>query len=1347
MFTKRVVVVLCTLLCLLAVAPSGLYSQTAGTVNGSVTDSSGAIVAGATVILIDKTTGSALTTTSNEAGRYVFVNVTPGAYDLTVSKTGFRQAKMASQKVSVGMELTLNVKLELGTISQTVEVSVTAGAELQTENATMGSTVSNDMLLAMPNLNRDASSLLTFQPATAPAVGGGDIYGGQVAGSLSDQNTYMLDGGNITSDLEGDNNYTNNGVGGRGAIPTPLESIEEFKVATNNQTADFFTSAGGQVMMQSKRGGNGFHGSAYEYFQSQLFNANSWDNNRHGNPIVKFHDNRFGGGVGGPLLPGKFLGGKTYFYGFYEGRRFPGTAQILEWTVPSALMRQGILQWKDSTGTVHQVDLATSTACNVTATNPTGACDPRGIGISPLVQAFWNKYEPLPNDLNAGDTLNTQGYRAALSLPEKEDYGMLRIDHDFGDKWRFFGSYRIYNDILPSTNQIDIGGLLSGDKVGVPRSASSNPTLPRYVVAGLTGSITPRLVNEFHFSYLLNRWFWQRQGVTNADSTVPAGLEFADSHFGCICPLNMDTQDSRSRVWNGHDWNYSDTLNWVKGTHYMQFGGTMIHWWDHHVRDDQVVAGLPEMVYQLTKATGLKTSSDNRPVGLPSSLNSRWDTQYAQTLGMLGTAAQLFVRGGNDFHLTGAKTFQDTSIINSYSLYYNDSWKIRPTITLNYGLEWGTQLPPYEINGVQDFMVDSSGAILTTQQYLQNTVSHALQGQVYNPALGFEPIGAVGGHPKYPFQPFYGGFSPRVAVAWNPRFQSGFLGRAFGQGKTVFRAGYARIYDRNNGVDLVLVPLLGYGFGQTIRCNGAGTKPDPVTGQPVTSCYGGSGTTPANGFRVGVDGTTGPFPAVQQTLPIPAVPGVNSPAGGNISFLDNNWRPGANDQISVSMQRELPDNILVEVAWVGKWSKHLYQGLDLNNVPWMMTRGGQSFAKAYAAVWTADNGGSAAAAQPFFENSLPVGYLNTTNAAITGYNNANAGKTGFTPLALCTTFTCAVQTNEGGGPLGTGNVSTENVYGMFQDMDTGSTCSPACGFTFGTALPADLQGYNSMIANTTAGFSNYQAGIVRVQKRAGHGLMLNANLTWSHTLSTVGINQEFTQANPSVPFDLRYDYGPAPFDTRWVFNMLALYQLPFGKGRWLGTNNGFLDHIIGGWTFAPIFQWNSGLVMETYTGSCDEFGQGNVAWCSGMVPLQGTNLSSISRSPHYNVNATNGIGTDGNVGNGGPGTNLFADPSAVYNMFRPVVLGIDGRANDLGPLYGQHRWNLDFSIAKTTRITERIGTTFYAQFFNALNHMEFSDPGQYGSAGLDLQNPTAFGVLNGQFNNPRHIELGLRVYF
>lgn len=1335
MFTKRVVLVVFALACLFAFLPTGMYAQTAGTVNGLITDSSGAAVAGATIILTDKATGTVQTTTTNDAGRYVFVEIQPGFYDVSVSKTGFRAGKFSNQKVTVGLELTLNMKLEVGTVSQTVEVTAVTGAELQTENATMGSTLGGETLVVLPNLNRDASSLLTLQPATAPAVGGGVVYGGQVAGSLSDQNTYTLNGGNITSDLEGNNNYVNGGIGGgMGAIPTPVESIAEFKVSTNNQTADFSASAGGQVMLETKRGTNTFHGAAYEYYQSQLFNANSWSNNRFGDPRVPFHENRFGGGLGGPLLPGKYLGGKTFFYGFYEGRRFPGTASIMEWTVPSALMRQGILQEcipnnpANPTGpcTVQQFNLATSTACG----NGTQACDPRGIGISPLVQQFWNKYLPMPNDTSAGDTLNTQGYRASLTLPEKTDYGLMRLDHDFGEKWRLSGTYGYYNVIAPSANQVDIGGLLPGDTLGVPHAASSNPANPRFFTAGLNGTLRPNLINEFHWSYLLNNWGWIRQGVTNALSSVPAGIEFADSYSGCLCPMNMDTQDARNRVWDGHDWTYSDTLSWIKGTHYMQFGGSFVHWWDHHVRDDQVVAGLPELVDQINLGgglvmTNLSTGVTYRPLSLPSSLNSNWDTAYAQSLGFIGSANQLFVRGGSNFTLTGAKTFQDTDITDSYSLYYNDSWKIRPNITLNYGLEWGIQMPPYEINGIQDVLTDSSGAVLTTQQYLQNQTNYALAGQVYNPVLGFEPIHDVGGHPKYPFQPFWGGFSPRVALAWNPKFSSGFLGRAVGEGKTVVRVGYSRIYDRNNAVDLVLVPLLGYGFGQTIHCLGSGV----IAGVP--GCYGPSSTDPTNAFRLGVDGTTGPFPAVQQSLPIPAEPGINSPPGSNISFLDNNWRPGANDTITFGIQRELPDNTLVEVAYVGKWSRHLFDGLDLNDVPWQMTLGGQSLAKAYAALWNANNSGQTTIApQPFFENALKgspycAGFTNCSSAVLAREGNVLKNSTG--------------------------NIGTENVYYMVQDIDQSAFCSGCTWTAFGGTplIPADLQGYNSFIGNTTLGYSNYQAGILRVQKRTGHGLTFNANLTWSHTLTNVFLDQEFTEANPSVPADLRYDYGPAPFDTRWVFNLLGSYDLPFGKGKTFDAHNGILDKVIGGWTFAPIYQWNSGLVMETYTGSCNEFGQGNgsTAWCSGMVPISGFNPGSLSRSPHYGVVATGGIGINGNPSNGGAGVNLYANPAAAYADFRPVILGQDGRAYDLGPLYGQHRWNLDFTVAKTTTITERVGFTFYAQFLNALNHMEFSDPGQYGSGGLNLQNPGAFGVMSSQFNSPRQIELGLRLFF
>jgi hypothetical protein len=447
---------------------------------------------GATITLTDKATNSARTATSNEAGRYAFSDVTPGVYDIKITMKGFRQFLAPRQNVLVGETLTINPVMEVGSVTEIVEVQAVIGAELQTENATMGSTVSGDMLLMAPALDRDASSILTYQPATAPANSGGDIYGGQVAGSMSDQNTYMLDGGNITSDLEGDNNYTNNGTGGRGAIPTPIESIEELKVSTNNQTADFSASAGGQVSMVTKRGTDAFHGSAYEFYQAQFLNANTWDNNRFSEPRVKFHDNRFGGSVGGPMLPGNHLGGKTYFFAFYEGHRYPGQASFLEWAVPSALMRQGILQVKNpDTGAVSQYNLATSTACGASGGVP---CDPRGIGINPLVSAMWSKYEPLPNDptynANGADGLNIQGYRAALALPVKDDYVAGRIDHDFGEKWRWMTSYRYQRLVNLTTNQVDIGGTSLIVFFMRPRQAPTRLTLAACCRA--TNSAFPR---------------------------------------------------------------------------------------------------------------------------------------------------------------------------------------------------------------------------------------------------------------------------------------------------------------------------------------------------------------------------------------------------------------------------------------------------------------------------------------------------------------------------------------------------------------------------------------------------------------------------------------------------------------------------------------------------------------------------------------------------------------------------------------------------------------------------------------------------------------------------------------
>src|SRR6185295_12362255 len=192
-------------------------------------------------------------------------------------------------------------------------------------------------------------------------------------------------------------------------------------------------------------------------------------------------------------------------------------------------------------------------------------------------------------------------------------------------------------------------------------------------------------------------------------------------------------------------------------------------------------------------------------------------------------------------------------------VFFNDTWRIKPSLTLSYGVSWGLAMPPYEINGKQVQMVDLAGNPIGLKSYMDNRVKSALRGEVYNPTIGFATIGnASGGENKYPYRPFYGGFSPHVSVAWNPKAAGGLLGKFFGN-ETVIRGGYGRSYGRLNGVDLLLVPLLGPGLLQAVSC----------LGPTIQGTCGVNNATPSTAFRIGKDGNVAPLPPVSQTLPQP----------------------------------------------------------------------------------------------------------------------------------------------------------------------------------------------------------------------------------------------------------------------------------------------------------------------------------------------------------------------------------------------------------------------------------------------------------------------------------------------
>jgi len=596
-------------------------------------------------------------------------------------------------------------------------------------------------------------------------------------------------------------------------------------------------------------------------------------------------------------------------------------------------------------------------------------------------------------------------------------------------------------------------------------------------------------------------------------------------------------------------------------------------------------------------------------------------------------------------------------------------------------------------------VTDSSGNPITGEGYLAQRQQSALAGQVYNPTLGFTTIRYVKGNPKYPFDPVYNGFGPRVSAAWSPKFTEGILGRLFSSGKTVIRAGYGRKYGRINGINVIQVPLQGVGIGQTVQCTGVSR-----TGQ----CLGTAGADPSSAFRIGTDGLAPPIPTVSQTLPQPFLPGVGGNASAATAWADDpNLKPSHIDQVNFTIQRELKQKVHIEIGYVGVRTRDEQLALNLDSVPHMTTLNGQSFAQAFANTYQALNSGQTSPQpQPFFE------------AAMGGPGSAYC--TGF---ANCTAAVASKQRT---------NILTTSVYNMWAALNA------APGWTLGRTMPSSdpVQALALPMA-ASLGYANYHGAFLSAKINDWHNVTATSNLTFSRALGTGGFGSGIL--TPVDMWNIDSMYGVQAFDITWVYNLSMYYRPPGYK-----TQRGVLGQLLGGWGFAPLFTAQSGapLAVSTSSGCGQSFGEANCGYLSQSyeravpsAPYTGGN------SAHYDVVASGVAGQNGNASIGGAGLNMFADPSAVYSGFRRLILGVDTRSGGAGPLRGFPMWNLDLAVNKDIRIREGMAATLSFQFVNVLNHFQPANPG------LSIDNPAGWGVIGGQATPPRQIEFGLRIFF
>lgn len=1222
--------------------PVNAFAQTAATakISGVVTDAQGAVVQGATVKLINKATKQERTDATNDEGRYVFAAIDPGLYDVTATAQGFRTTVVSDFKAEISKAASIDITLQPGGVGEQVTITAAGEVQLQKEDSSVGNVIEADRITRLPTQQRQVTELLRLQPLTTT--------NGETAGSRFDQNTFTLDGIDVTDN-----------VGFRGGfatvVPTPTESIEEFRVTVANPNASFGRSAGAQVVLVTKRGGNAFHGSAYAYHQNDNLNANSWTNNRLGLDRPPLIDNRFGFSVGGPIWPEKL-----FFFTNYEGRRLPGTTQATR-VVPTESFRNGTLRFRDTSGNILNINPRTF--------------DPRGIGASPAILSYLRAL-PAPNNFSGfGDGLNTAGFTANIPANLESDYGVLRLDYQITQNWSFEAKGALYRNIQRSLGQVDLIQVTAADQ---------NAERPKNLTFGLIGTIRPNLVNEIRIGHAFDNFVLERDspagrgGFNVAVNLAPSTFDFNPALALLDEHVDVDTQRAREQSLSGGSTQFIDNATWSKGLHTFQFGGTLRHIKTFHYRDDKVIGSVASPVADIGTAGGVPVPPAQRPGNLNPADIARYNQFYKALLGIVDSVGYLAVRDA-DLNPTPVGTgLINEATLNHWEFYFADVWKMRPSLTASFGLQYQWHTPPKDAFDRQTVLVfKDTGKLIETREYLRMKEEAAAKGEIFNPDIAYIPIKEVTSQDGV-FRINRKNFSPRLSVAWEPSFTSGWLGKIFGEHRTVIRGGYALLYDRSNTVQSVVVPMLGVGFAQTLTA-----RPTGPGGQP---------------FRAGIDG---PIP-VPANFPVtsPVVPG--QPFGEILSFtVDPGIEDPYNHAVNFTIQRELPGKMLLELGYIGRFARNLFQNVNLNSAPIYHkdTRSGQTFAEAFDAVAAALRAGRAASAQPWFENQL------------------FAGATGFLASAFA-------------GDFIVGNIN--NLW------NTGIDILPLLGLPVANGPYNNLQSLD-LFVRTSLGRSNYNAFIVSLHKRSSQGLTFDFNYTFGKSIDQIGQIQNFV-SQFSSSFDGDIDYGPSDFDFRHIINANGVYDLPFGSGRRFAAGN-WVDKLIGGWYVSGIFQASSGLPLTVVQGF-QVYGAGAI-FGTGTGAIPTTRLPG-DNSTHRGVAGSGGIGTAGDPSSNGSGLNLFGNPESVFKSFRPINLASDFRQGR-GVLRGLPRWQLDLSLGKQTKITENIQFTFTADFFNIFNHVNYADPT------LNLSQQASFGVITNQLINavlrPRTIQLGARVQF
>ncbi len=1234
-----------------------------GALSITVQDPSGAAVNGAHLELRDLETNDIHTAITKGAGDAVLSFLNPAHYKLAITKDGFESKIYPSVTVQTNQVTDLKITLNVGAASQTVSVSGDTSPLLDTTQNAISTTIDLKQVDDLPVAGRDVFGLAFLVPG---AVGDNfnNLPGGAVNVSANGFST--MTNRNKSSGFDYDGPSTTN----------RLEDVQEMTV----QSGELDASKGGTSAMDigfvTKRGTNRYHGQLYEDYRSDWLNANDWVSNNVGLPRGFLLKNDFGGSVGGPILKDKL-----FFFASLANFRQPFSSRVST-TVGTAQALSGIYSYIPTNSSTPQTDNVLAAGASAGCSTCSGTINPLiATDLSNITSTYQAKGATLsPVDLNH-EALNFLNRGSVI-----QKYPTLRLDYNLTSNFRLTGSANESNFYNINQGGPPYPGTLYANQ------AYSNVERNYQIVTGFDWNIKPDLVNAFRVGYLYTGFTYNSQGldVPTADMVQQGELQFG---FGLNSGVHGFAQLKGGSLYPVLS--IKDDFTWQHGRHTIAFGVESATEVDHYYNNQFVpYVGVNYISSGDPVATSLDSSlGPNAPASAPGDVEGLYATLTGRmtyySLGEFVNAKSKQFQPGISFDLHER--------LNQTALFFEDSWKLKPTLTLNLGLRW-------DFTGASK---DETG--FYTHPTVADLWGPTAVGAIFKPGTLGGNQNPVEGPGAESYSPTYVHPEPNIGFAWNPQGAPGtLLGKLFGNGTSVIRGSFT-FKNYTEGAQNF------WNFGSN---NGANFN-TYYYANPVAP----SGSTPGPGFyNAGSVILGGSLPALTSTSPSPfqSIIPESFQAFSGTSYLafDPHIKQPYVESWQFGIQRQLSPNNVLEVRYVGNVSKDQWLGVNYNEE--------NIFENGFLADFQAAQANLAASGGTTFQGSQPTPILDQAFAATGASQNYTSGR-----------FITYLQQGQAGAfanALAGDPSYLCSLITSFSGCDTVGT--PATGtypINFFQVNPfAAGQGIVEM---TNEGYSNYNALQAEFRQRLNHGMQFNANYTWSHSLennvqgSTApgfyggGGNNASGNSAPGF-YTLRnkhLNYFPSSFDIRQVFHLSGTYDLPFGHGQPYMAGNRFMDPVVGGWTV--------GVILTRQTGDPHLFagGTNTVNQSDSGISLTGVTISQLQSQVRVRPSTAG---------------------SGRVSLFDPKYLSSQGQANTqyispqftagkFGTLMWLHdpKWiNTDLAITKVVPIHREMNFTLQAEFLNAFNHVAWS------GADTGVQDNT-FGTTNLTANGPRNIEI------